>query len=157
MQPYNSPGEARDQPLAILNSLVNEDKHRGLLTVKLAVPVREFFGAFEITPLTEDATLLKKEPRFPELLRRFQEQDAGPNSRGTVVLVDPVANNWHMEMGMEAPAVQVVMNSPPHREVLDALHEQRIVVFQALDKLVGYLGAFETPVLDKIKLTADWD
>jgi hypothetical protein len=37
MQPYHGPGEAGDQPLAVLNALVNEDKHRNLLTVKLAV------------------------------------------------------------------------------------------------------------------------
>ena len=149
MQPYNGPGEPGDQPLAVLNALVNEDKHRSLLTVRLSVPVAEFFGGFGIEPLIE------QEPRLESLIREISEQAAG--GQGCVVLTDPAVNAWEIQMEVKSPAVQVVTNAAPHREIIDALHELRVVVVHAIDKLVTYLRDDQGPPPDKIKLTSTHD
>lgn len=143
MQPYNGPGEAGDQPLAVLNALVNEDKHRSLLAVKLAVPVVEFFNAFDIDALTQ------QEGNLSALIHNFREVTANHGS-GRVVLIDPATNIWEFQMEVHAPTVQVVTNATPQREILDTLHELRVIVLQALDKLVGYLGDDQPPVTASI-------
>jgi hypothetical protein len=132
MQPYHGPGEPRDRPLAVLNALVNEDKHRSLLTVRLAVPLRDFYGAFN------QPILIEHMPELADSMRRFLEETADRNV-GAVVLVDPAKNSWEHKMEMEGPAVKVVTNAAPHREIIEAFHELRVVVVQALDKLVTYL------------------
>jgi hypothetical protein len=55
-------------------------------------------------------------------------------------------------MEMEAPTVQVVTNAAPHREIIDALQELRVIVLQAIDKLVSYLGDDQLVAGDRIKL-----
>jgi hypothetical protein len=59
--------------------------------------------------------------------------------------------------GNENPAVQVMTNSSPHREVIDALHELRVIVVQAIDKLASYLRNGQTPLPDGIRLISPDD
>jgi len=149
MQPYEGSGEPRDKPLAVLNALVNEDKHRSLLTVRLSVPLADFFGEFGIQ------SLIEQEPRLPALLQKMSNE--GPAGQGCVVLTDPATNTWEIQIEAKAPNVQVLMNAEPHREVIDALAELRVIVAQAIDKLVSYLRDDQKLRPDQIKLTAPWD
>jgi hypothetical protein len=144
MQPYHGPGEPRDRPLAVLAELVNEDKHRSLVSVRLAVPWLDYFGAMV-------ATLGRVEVEdFGQVLELFNTVAHDPAARNlAVVLVDPDANKWEIRMEVEAPAVQVVTNTLPQREILDALHECRITVMQALNEISVYLPPHSVTVPDR--------
>lgn len=141
LEPNHGPGEPRDRPLAVLAELVNEDKHRNLITAHLGVPLREFFGSYA-GPIK---TVIPSNP-VNELFRRYLES---PTRSGRIVLVDPAKNVWEMDMEVDTPSIEVVTNTAPQRELLDTLHETRVAVIQAVDEVSVYLGEYDGPRPDR--------
>jgi hypothetical protein len=152
MQPYHGPGEPRDRPLAVLNELVNEDKHRNILTVRVAVPFSEFFGPYEKVADILSLPPVAGHPPIQDMIRGVLSDPA--QQFGNVVLIDPATNTWKPKIGMEmkSPSVQVLLDRSADEEVIDTLHEIRVAIVEALEKVCVYLPDYQPTIPDKPKL-----
>lgn len=143
MQPYHGPGEPQDRPLAILNDLVNEDKHRNLIGARLVVPARAWFGEFDVEHV-EDLQPLGT--AIAELV-----EDAATD--WGLALTDPDTNTWELQVNVTRPTFEVVTNTTPQRDLIDTLHRVRVTVIQAVTVLRNYLPNDERVAPDVPTLT----